>query len=129
MSRPADRCRLCRGTGVEHPALAHWSTAAELLCVLCAGRKVRLHPRRGDVVRFIFWWAKPRRYRPGQWEVVEDAADLGATVRLRSSSSGIVRDYAAARFAVVETAEERVAAAGFQGFVRRGAKFVWEGGA
>lgn len=111
MSRPSDRCHLCQGTGLMRPDLAHWPPAAELLCVLCAGRKVRLHPRAGDIVRFISWRAKPRRYRPGQWEVVEDAADLKAEVRLRSSSSGIVRAYGADRFAVIATSEERVARA------------------
>ena len=104
MSRPADYCNLCRGTGID---ASYGST--DLLCVFCAGRKQRLHPREGDIVRFISWRAKPRRFRPGQWEVIEDAADLKAKVRLRSSSSGFVRAFEATRFAVVTTAEERVA--------------------
>lgn len=108
MSRPADYCHPCRGTGSAYPDRSD-SELYESPCLFCVGRGKRFHPREGDRVRFIDWRAKPMRFRTGWWGMLDDAADLRATVRMRSSSSGVVRAYEASRVAVVRTAEERVA--------------------
>lgn len=108
MSRPADRCDPCRGTGLAYPTWTGESSAVEA-CAWCVRRGERLHPRAGDRVRFIYRRAKPARLRVGWWVVLEDAEDMQSMVLMRAHSSGYTRRWDAWRVAVVRTSEEQVA--------------------